>query len=169
MSTTPSPHHVGDKEYKLSQHLKDKITDLAAQYPEKNSVIIPALHLIQDEYGWVPPATMRQLAQLLNIASNRIFGVASFYSMFNKQPVGKYHIQVCRNISCSLNGSKQILDHITKKLGIKPGEVTTDGNFSIATVECLGSCGTAPVIMINDVYYENLTVNKVDQILKSLE
>ncbi|MBN1155892.1 NADH-quinone oxidoreductase subunit NuoE [candidate division KSB1 bacterium] len=169
MSTTPSPHVVGDKEYKLSQQLKDKITDLSAQYPEKNSVIIPALHLIQDEFGWVPPAAMRQMAQLLNIASNTVFGVASFYTMFNNKPVGRYHIQICRNIACSLNGSKELLEHIMKKLGIQIGEVSNDGKFSVSTVECLGACGSAPVMMVNDVYYENLTEKKVDQIIKSLE
>jgi len=169
MSTTPSPNVVGVKEHKLSQQLKDKLTELATQFPDKNSVIIPALHVIQDEYGWVSPEAIRELAELFNIATNKVFGVASFYTMFNKKPVGKYHIQICRNVACSLRGSKQILDHVTKELGIEPGEVTKDGKYSITTVECLGSCGSAPVMMINDTYYENLTEEKVDQIIKSLE
>jgi NADH-quinone oxidoreductase E subunit len=97
-----------------------------------------------------------------------IEGVATFYTMYNRVPVGKYHVQICRNISCSLLGAEHLIEHVSKKLGVRPGETTPDGKFTLAKVECLGSCGTAPVMQVNDEYHENLTVESIDRILDQL-
>jgi NADH-quinone oxidoreductase E subunit len=169
MAISPSTYNIDDPEYKLKADVVEKINKLAEQFPEKNSALIPALHLIQDEFGWIPPAAVAQLADILETTPNKIYAVISFYSMFNEKPVGKYHIQVCRNVSCSLLGANHIIDHIANKIEIKPGQTTDDKKYTLSLVECLGSCGTAPVMMVNDKYYENLTEEKVDNILKSLE
>lgn len=168
MSLSPSPHEIESSEFQLSDEVVAKINQLAGKFPQRNSALIPALHLIQDQFGWVPPPAIKQLAQLLKTTANKIYGVLTFYTMFNLKPVGKYHIQVCHNVSCSLLGAQHIIDYLTKKLHIKAGETTVDGKFTLALVECLGACGTAPVMMINDQYYENLDEKKVDQIFKTL-
>mgnify|MGYP000353681944 CR=1 FL=1 len=167
--SSPSAYKLDDSEYKLSKETTDKIKQLAKKYPEKRSALLPSLYLIQDEFGWLPDPAIRQLAELLDLAPNKIYGVATFYTMFNVEPVGKYHIQVCRNVSCQLMGAKTIIEHLSKKLGIKPGETTSDGKYTLSTVECLGACGSAPVMMINDKYYENLSEQKVDEILQTLQ
>lgn len=169
MSVSPSPYPTNGSEYVLSDAVAAKITELANSFPQKNSAMIPSLHLIQDQFGWVPPPAIKQLAQLLKTTPNKIYGVLTFYTMFNLKPVGKYHIQVCRNVSCSLLGAKHIIEHLSQKLKIQPGETTPDKKFTLTLVECLGACGTAPVMMINDQYYENLDGKKVDQILKTLK
>ncbi len=168
MSKMPIPHAKEADKYILNEKLSKKIKDLAAKFPDRNSAMLPAIHLIQDEFGWVPPEAVKQLAKLINTTSNKIYSVLTFYTMFRTEPVGHYHIQVCRNVSCSLMGAKKIIDHISHQLKVKPGETTPDGKFTFSLVECLGACGTAPVMMINDTYYENLTEKKIDQILKSL-
>ena len=167
--SSPSTYKLDDSKYKLSKETTDKIKQLAKKYPEKRSALLPSLYLIQDEFGWLPDPAIRQLAELLDLAPNKIYGVATFYTMFNVEPVGKYHIQVCRNVSCQLMGAKTIIEHLSKKLGIKPGETTSDGKYTLSTVECLGACGSAPVMMINDKYYENLSEQKVDEILQTLQ
>jgi NADH-quinone oxidoreductase subunit E len=141
---------------------------IIARYPEgkQKSALIPLLHLAQAEFdGWLSPASMDYVASLLKIQSIEAYEVASFYSMFNLKPVGKCLIEVCRTSSCWLRGSNEIIEHIEKKLGIKEGETTADGMFTLKTVECLGSCGTAPMMMIGAQYHENLTHDKVDTIL----
>ncbi|MBC8182255.1 NADH-quinone oxidoreductase subunit NuoE [candidate division KSB1 bacterium] len=165
----PSVNKTESSEYKIKKNVVGKIRELTESFPEKNSAMIPAMHLIQDEFGWLPDQAIRELADILKVAPNKIYGVASFYSMFNLKPVGKYHIQVCRNVSCQLMGAKNVIEHLSKKLNIQPGETTEDNKYSISQVECLGSCGTAPVMMINDKYYENLTEQKVDEIIKTLQ
>ena len=169
MATSPSTYNVDDPAYKLTSKMIEKIDELVAKFPEKNSAVMPALYIIQDEFGWIPPAAISQLAKILDTTPNKIYSVVTFYTMFNEKPVGKYHIQVCRNLSCSLLGAKHIVDHLSEKLGIQPGETTEDKKYTMSLVECLGACGTAPVMMINDTYYENLTVKKVDNILESLQ
>ncbi len=166
--SSPLANKTENSQYKLSKEIIKKIKTLSLHFPEKKSALIPALQAIQDEFGWLPDAAIRQLAELLNIAPNKIYGVATFYSMFKLAPVGKYHIQICRNVSCQLMGAKNIIDHLSKKLKIKPGETTKDERYTITLVECLGSCSAAPVMMINDKYYENLNADKVDDILKRL-
>ena len=149
--------------------LKEKVEKIARKYPERRSALLPALFLAQKKYGYLTKETMEEVASILNLQPVQVYEVATFYTMFNKKPVGKYHVQVCTNVSCSLLGSEMIVDCLKKKLGIKSGETTEDKLFTLSEVECLGSCGTAPMMQINDTYYENLTEEKVNNILMELK
>lgn len=153
----------------LSGSVCQQIQDLIRKYPQKRSALIPSLHLVQKEAGYLSRETIREVAGIFGLSPNEVREVASFYTMFHRKPVGKYVIQVCTNISCQLHNAETILDHLTKKLGIKPGETSTDMKYTLLEAECLGSCGTSPVIQINDDYYENLTPEKLDTILAGLE
>lgn len=152
----------------LSDALRGKIEALKQKYPQARSALIPALRLAQDEAGFVSHDVVKELAALFHLSPNEVYEVASFYTMFHKKPVGKYVIQVCTNISCLLCNCESLMAHLEKRLGIKPGETTPDGRFTLMEVECLASCGTAPVVQINDDYHENLTPEKLDQVLDSL-
>lgn len=138
------------------------------RYPEgkQKSALLPLLHIAQAESdGWLSVPVMDRVSEILNIQPIEVYEVASFYSMFQLKPVGKCLIEVCRTSSCWLRGANDIVAHIEQKLGIKNGETTSDGKFTLRTVECLGSCGTAPMLQIGEKYYEDLTFEKVDQIL----
>ena len=139
-----------------------------AKYPVKRSAILPLMFIVQRERGYLDPPGVSYLANRLSLRITDIWEVATFYSMINTKPVGKYHIQVCKTLSCKLLGARKITEHCAKKLGIKPGETTADGKFTLSEVECLGSCGTAPMFQINFDYHENLTPEKIDQVLDSL-
>lgn len=146
-----------------------KVRDIISRYPEgrHKSALIPVLHLAQAEFdGWLSPEVMQYVAEVLSIQAIEVFEVASFYSMFNLSPRGKCLIEVCRTSSCWLNGAYDIIGYLEEKLNIKVGETTPDGKFTLKTVECLGSCGTAPMLQIGDQYHENLTFEKVDELLK---
>ncbi|MEE4310920.1 MAG: NADH-quinone oxidoreductase subunit NuoE [candidate division KSB1 bacterium] len=169
MSTSTLPQNKDAVTYTLDAKLVSNIEKLADQFPDKHSAILPALHIIQDEFNWIPPESVNQLCDILDTTPNKIYSVLTFYTMFHTKPVGKYHIQVCRNVSCSLMGASNLIEHLTQKLNIQPGETTPDGKFTLSLVECLGACGNAPVMMLNDRYHENLTADKIDDILKSLE
>ena len=140
-----------------------------SKYPRKRSALIPSLQLAQKEAGFLSHETICDIAKLFDLTPNEVNEVASFYTMLFRKPVGKYVIQICTNISCLLCNAEEIMSHLTGKLGIKPGETTPDGKYTLLEVECLASCGTSPVIQINDTYYEELTPEKVDKILDSLE
>ena len=129
---------------------------------------MPCLFVVQREYGYITEEGMREIAKILDVKPVIVFEVATFYTMYNKKPVGKYHVQVCTNIACSILDGEHIVDVISRKLGIKVKETTQDKKFTLSTVECLGSCGTAPMMQINDKYYENLNDTKVEEILNSL-
>ncbi len=153
---------------KFSDESMNTIKEIIARYPEgkHKSALIPVLHIAQSEFnGWLSSEVMEEVANVLNIQAIEVFEVASFYSMFNLKPVGKCLIEVCHTSSCWLMGAEDVVNHIQKKLNIKVGETTADGMFSLKTVECLGSCGTAPMMMIGADYYENLTLESVDEIM----
>jgi NADH-quinone oxidoreductase subunit E len=139
-----------------------------AKYPVKRSAILPLMFIVQRERGYLDPPAVAYLAERLDLRTTDIWEVATFYSMIYTQPIGKYHIQVCKTLSCKLLGSEKITKHCSEKLGIKAGETTPDGRFSLSEVECLGSCGTAPMFQINFGYHENLTPEEVDQIIDAL-
>jgi NADH-quinone oxidoreductase subunit E len=139
------------------------------KYPQKRSALIPALQLAQKEAGYISPEIVREIAQMFSLSPNEVNEVASFYTMLYRKPVGKHVLQVCTNISCLLCNAEQIMEHLVKRLGIRPGETTPDGKFTLMEVECLGSCGTSPVVQINERYHENLTLEKLDKILDGLE
>jgi NADH-quinone oxidoreductase subunit E len=156
--------------YAFSPELEKKFQWLLTRYPIKDAVMLPLLHLVQDEVGWLTPDSIEYVAGRMGLSPARVREVASFYSMFRLNKKGQYVIQVCHNISCYLAGSDQILEHVKKRLGIKEGETTPDGKFTIERVECLASCGTAPVLQVNGWdYHEELTVEKVDRIIDGLQ
>lgn len=146
-----------------------KIESLKGRYPNTKSLTLPALWMAQEQFGWVSEASMKYISVLLKIPYNHVYGVASFYTMYNKKPVGKFHIQVCTNISCQLLGSEKFVAHLCKKLDVSKGEISKDEKFTVSEVECLGSCGTAPVMQINNDYFENLTLEKIDDIISKLK
>ncbi len=152
----------------FSQELETKADTIIARYPVKRSAILPLLHLVQNEQNHVTKDGMRWVAKKLKIEMNDVYEVLTFYSMFFTEPIGTYHIQLCRTISCFLCGAGEIREHLEKKLGIKAGQKTADGRFRLSEVECLGSCTTAPVMQINFDYHENLTPEKIDRILDAL-
>jgi NADH-quinone oxidoreductase E subunit len=152
----------------LSDATRGKIEELMQRYPRPRSALIPALYLAQAETGHLTQDAVREVAKIFKLSSNEVYEVASFYTMFFKKPVGKYVIQVCTNISCLLCNCEEIMAHLQRRLGIKPGETTHDRRFTLLEVECLASCGTAPVVQINEDYHENLTIEKLDRILDSL-
>lgn len=152
----------------FSREVEAEIDRHLAKYPLKRSAILPLMFIMQRERGYLDPPGVAYLARRLDLRITDIWEVATFYSMIHLKPIGKYHIQVCKTLSCRVLGSDKITEHCAQKLGIKVGETTPDGRFSLSEVECLGSCGTAPMFQINFDYHENLTPEKVDQILESL-
>ncbi|MFM9985874.1 MAG: NADH-quinone oxidoreductase subunit NuoE [Flavobacteriales bacterium] len=159
-------------ELKFSDETMAEAQRIIKRYPEgkQKSALIPLLHLAQAEFdGWLSPAAMDYVASLLQIQSIEAYETASFYSMFNLNPVGKCVIEVCRTSSCWLLGAEDVVRHIEKKLHIKAGETTADGMFTLKTVECLGSCGTAPMLQCGGDFYENLTLEKVDRLLDTMK
>jgi NADH-quinone oxidoreductase E subunit len=153
----------------LSEESITDIKKIQDEYPDSQSALLPALYRAQQDYGgWLPPEAFDEVAAVMDLSPTLVAAAASFYTMFNREPVGKHLIQVCTNISCSLLGSQHVMDYLGNKLGIKPGETTADGAFTLVEVECLGSCGTAPMMQVDDQYYENLTEDRIDQILADL-
>jgi NADH-quinone oxidoreductase subunit E len=152
----------------FSPEIEAEIEGHLAKYPSKRSAILPLMFIVQRERGYLDAPGVSYLANRLSLRITDIWEVATFYSMLNTKPTGRYHIQVCKTLSCKLLGADKITQHCSEKLGIKPGETTPDGKFSLSVVECLGSCGTAPMFQINFDYHENLTTEKVDQILDGL-
>jgi len=153
----------------FSAPTKKKFDELLTHYPNKRAALLPTLWLAQNEFGYLSQEAMEYVGGLLDLAPSHVYGVATFYTMFHLKPAGKYHLQLCRTLSCALMGSDEILTHLKKRLGIEEGEVTANGKFSLCTVECLASCGTAPAMMINEAYHENLDTKKVDIILDGLK
>lgn len=153
----------------FSAEAKKEFDEILKKYPEKRAALLPTLHLAQREFGWISADVMKYIGQLLDIPVQEVYDTASFYTMFKLEPTGKYLIQVCSTLSCYLRGSKEIVEHIKSKYGIDVGETTKDGKFTLWKVECLGACGTAPVVQINDDYYEEMTIEKLDQVLDKLE
>jgi NADH-quinone oxidoreductase subunit E len=153
----------------LSEASVQRVEALKMRYQKPQSVVLEALWMWQDEHGWISEEGMKEIASLLGIPAHHVFGVVSFYTMFNRKPVGKHKIEVCTNVSCMLRNSDRILTHIQKRLQIGVGETTPDKKFTLVEAECLGSCGTAPMMQIGDEYYENLDESKVDKILNQLK
>ena len=154
---------------KFSKKAKDQVNDILGRYPTKQAAVMPVLFLAQGEFGHTSQEVMELVAETLELSYAHVYGVATFYTMYNKKPVGKYHIQLCRTLSCAMMGGEALQEYLEEKLNIKEGQTTADGKFTLATVECLASCGTAPMMQINRTYYENLTPEKVDQILEELK
>lgn len=152
----------------FSQENLSKVDKIIARYPEgrQKSALIPLLHLAQEQYGWLSVETMDYVASLLSIDPIEVYEVASFYSMYNLKPIGKYMFEVCQTGPCMINGSDDIIEYIGEKLNIKPGETTADGLFTLKAVECLGACGYAPMMQMGKFFKEHLTKEKVDAIIE---
>jgi NADH-quinone oxidoreductase E subunit len=146
-----------------------KFEQTVARYPKKEAAMLPVLYLAQQEFGHLSAEAIEYVAVLMDQPPARVQGVVSFYTMFNMKPIGRHHIQVCRTLSCALGGAEKITALIKQKLGITTGQTTLDGRFTLSEVECLASCGTAPMMQINNDYYENLTEAKTEEILNSLK
>ncbi|MFN2292513.1 MAG: NADH-quinone oxidoreductase subunit NuoE [Anaerolineae bacterium] len=153
----------------LTDKSKEEIRRIRDEYPDPDSALLPALYLAQNDYGgWLPEEAIEAVAAVMGLTPAKVGAMASFYTLFHRQPVGRHVIYVCTNVACSLLGARQLVDYLGKKLGIQPSETTADGRFTLVEVECLGSCGTAPMMQVDDQYYENLTEEKIDQILAGL-
>ncbi len=162
------PVDLGVEPAKFSAEVEAEIDRHLSKYPVIRSAILPLMFIVQRERGYLDPPGVLYLANRLSLRVTDIWEVATFYSMIRTDPVGKYHIQVCRTLSCKLRGAGKVTEHCSKKLGIKVGDTTPDGRFTLSEVECLGSCGTAPMFQLNFDYHENLTPEKIDQILDAL-
>ena len=146
-----------------------KFEETVNRYPKKEAAMLPVLYLAQEEFGYLGPEAIEYVARLMGQSPARVHGVVSFYTMLKTKPIGRHHIQVCRTLPCALRGAEQLTGFIKKVLGIEVGQTTADGRFTLSEVECLASCGTAPMMQVNDHYYENLTDEKVTEILASLK
>lgn len=153
----------------LSPKFYDAMKKLEPRYPTKVALLLPALHAAQEEHGWLSKETLAEVAEYIGIHPAQAREVASFYTMYNLKPVGKYHLKVCTNVACCLRGADELVEHLEEKLGIKCGETTPDRKFTLMEEECLGACGTAPAMMLNDDYHENLTPESVDRVLEQLK
>lgn len=153
----------------LSDAAEKRSGEVISLYPQARSAIMPLLYIAQEELGSITQEAVEWVAAKLSIAPVQVWEVATFYTMYYKKPVGKYHLQVCRTLPCALRGAKFISEFLHKRLGLQPGEVSKDGLWSFEEVECLGSCGTAPMCQINDVFFENLTEERLDALLSRIE
>ncbi len=150
----------------LSEKIKTTINGIRHQFPTEQALLLPLLHQIQNEQGWVSKEQMKAAAEFLNLPFSKVREVASFYTMYKLEPQGKVDVQICTNISCWLNGADKLVACASKKLGVHVGETTADGKFTLSQVECIAACGTAPAMMINEDFYENLTE---DSLLKLID
>lgn len=149
----------------LSDAAKKRVEELKNYYPDKKSAVMPLLQLVQEEQGFISDDAILWVAEEVDISPVHVRELVTFYTMYTTKPRGKYHFQVCRTLSCAVLGSKRIVEALKQRLGVTAGEVTADGMFSFEQVECLGSCGTGPMCEINDTYFENLSEEKINQIV----
>ena len=152
----------------FSPEAKAKFDKILPRYPIKRAAIMPTLWLAQEEFGWLSHDVLAYVAGLLELSPAFVASVASFYTMYYRQPMGRHHVQVCTNLSCALVGADRIVDCLRQRLGVEVGQTTADGRFSLSEAECLGSCGTAPMMQVNDDYWENLTPERTLEIIERL-
>ena len=152
--------------FKYTPENEVKFQEYVSRYPKIDSCMLPALWLVQEQEGWVSPEAMVYVADRLGKTPIQVYEVATFYTMFNLKPIGKYHIELCKTLSCMLCGSKELKKHIKETIGIEAGQTSEDGLFHLSEVECLGACGGAPMFALNGEYHEKLTKEKVDELIK---
>ncbi len=153
----------------LSEKNLKKIEELRKSYPTSQALVLPVLWMVQEEHGYISEESMKYVAELLAVPFGHILGVVTFYTMFHAKHTGKHHLEVCTNVSCMLRGSDKIIEHLEKRLGIRMGETSKDQKWTLSEVECMGSCGTAPMVAVGEEYYENLTPEKIDKMIAELE
>jgi NADH-quinone oxidoreductase subunit E len=154
--------------FEFSPAAKERIARLYTRYPNRQAALLPVLRVAEEEFGGIGAAAIDCVAREVGLSAAYVFGVFTFYTHFRRESDGKYVLQVCATLPCALRGCRDIVHHLEEKLGIRPGETTPDGRFTLKKVECLASCDTAPVLQVNDDYHEDLTVEKVDRLLASL-
>lgn len=155
----------------LSKNCQEKIDSWVAKFPKNNqkSALLMALRIVQDEQGWLSDASLASIAEYLKISKAEVSEVVSFYSMYKRQPIGKYQIAVCNSLSCHLCDCQGLLNHLENKLGVKPGETTQDGKFTVNVAECLAACGGAPAVLVgDDEYHQHMTIEKLDKLIQDL-
>ena len=150
------------------ERCRAEVDQAMSRYPNRRSAVLPVLWIAQREWGWISPGALKLVARTLDLPEPEVFGIATFYTMFNLQPVGKYHLQVCMTLSCSLMGADRLFRHLERTLGVGHGETTSDRRFTLRRVECLAACGGAPCLQVNFDYHENLDETKVDRLLGEL-
>lgn len=153
----------------MKDETRQTILDLQKLYPHKRSALLPALFEAQKENGYLPDETLREVAALFDLAPVEVEAVATFYTMYFREPVGRHLLQVCVTLPCKMGGSDYLLEHIEKRFGIRAFETTSDGKFTLLKVQCLAECGKAPVLQVNDRYYENVTPSRFDEIIEEIE
>lgn len=153
----------------FNQDELNQVEKIISKYPTKKSAVMPVLWMAQKKWGWLSNDVIRYVGELLGLSYAHVYGVATFYTMYFKKPMGKYHIQVCTNVSCMLNEGDMIFEHISNKIGLKHNECSDDGKFSLEEVECMGACGGAPMIVINEDYHERIDISQVDKLIDSLQ
>jgi NADH-quinone oxidoreductase subunit E len=156
-------------EFKFTPENLKRIENETRKYPVRKPAVMAALYIAQEQNGYISFEVMKEIAEVLGMTAEEVLGVVTFYTMYHQKPIGKHHIQVCTNVSCMLRGGYEIWDQVKNEFGIDHMGVTMDQKFSLEEVECMGSCGTAPMIAVNEDYYENLTKEKVEEILETLK
>ena len=153
------------------KHLIAEFDQMRRRYPAEatSSLVLPCLHRIQQDRGFVADSDIAELTAYLGVPRIQIEEVLAHYTQFRRAPIGRWHLQACRNLSCSMRGAEGVIGHLSSKLGIAPGQTTADGRFTLSTVECLGSCGTAPVVMVNEAYHENMSPARLDALIGELK
>ena len=168
MASNQTPDQVAARP--LPAEVKAEIAELLTRYPTSEAVLLPALHLAQHAWGgWLPDEAIAAVAAELNLPVSKVYGVVTFYDLYHQKPVGRHRIRVCTNLSCQLRGSEEIMEAVHQELGVGEEEVTPDGRCSYVHFECLGSCDTAPMMMVDETYHENLTPQHVRTILRGLK
>jgi NADH-quinone oxidoreductase E subunit len=168
MSHAPVMPVEGPSVLAWPDNVRAEVAEAISHYPVRRSAVLPLLWIAQRTWGWVSPAALRLVADTLELPAPDVFGVATFYTMFNLAPVGRHHLQVCMTLSCSLMGADRLFKHLEHKLGVGHGQTTPDGRFTLRRVECLAACGGGPCMQVNLDYHENLDEKKVDALLEKL-
>jgi NADH-quinone oxidoreductase subunit E len=157
------------KPVEFPEEVKKRFEYTLTRYPNKEAALLPTLHLVQETWGYISPEAVLYVSELLDLSPATVFGVVSFYDMYDQKPVGKYRLRVCTNLSCMVSNAYDIYEHLCERLQVNPHETTKDGRFTVLEVECLGSCGTAPVVQVNNDYHENMSVEKMDALVDQLK
>jgi NADH-quinone oxidoreductase subunit E len=160
---------VTGKPFRYDQERDAEFERLVKRYPTRESMILPALWLTQEQEGWISAEAIEYIADRIGTFASQVFECATFYTMYNLHPMGRNHICICRTLSCWLRGKQEIVDYLKNELGLAPGEISSDGKYSLEEVECLGHCGTAPVVQVNGEFHENMDVVKLKSLLATLK
>lgn len=149
----------------FSESAIKELNEIRKRYPDRKGALLPALHIAQREFGWLNNDAMKAVADILNLTEAEVKGTASFYSMFRLKPMGRNVIQLCTNVSCMILGAERLIDFLKNRYGLEPNKTTDDGRFSLVIMECIGACGTAPAMLVNNDFYDNLTEERIEDIL----